>query len=446
VSGLNLGACCYNKQNISVTPENLDVNPKLPYGLKVFPARQTVVVLDTALQQTPANLLFSYDFQSVDTNVSGSNVHGTVITQRLVQNAPDVNVVFLKVASDSTGAVNSVAVDTALDWVALNARRLNVAAVNLSLGSYDTVGLPLTSMWSDEYALLKSLGVAVVAAAGNDGLKDAVSTSASDANVISVSSVASGGSFASFSNRDADLTDIAAEGGPLSYGGAVYSGTSLSVPLVSAAVARIQDKVFDLYATRLSVDDVVKVLQSSGSYISKTNELPGSTPGAGAGYVALNTDAALNLVADRLALERLGIDLPDALVTTTDSASYAAQVFRLFEAAFCRAPLLNGLSYWSDKLGKGASLVDIAGQFLQTPEFKSLYGTDLSSSDYVLNLFHNVLGRDPRPQGQTYWENELKNGVTRAEVLARFSESPENVANLQEIVLQGIRYEDMNIA
>lgn len=422
------------------------MNPQLPYGLKVFPARQTVVVLDTALQTQPSNLLFSYDFQSVDTNVYGGSNHGTVITQRLIGAAPDVNVVFLKVGYDNSGAINSVAVDNALDWVVANARRLNVAAVNMSLGSFDTVGLPLSSMWSDEYAILKSLGVAVVAAAGNDGLKNAVSTSASDPNVISVSAENGSGAFASFSNRDADLTDIAADGGPLTYGGSVYSGTSLSVPLVSAAIAQVQDKVYDLYATRFGVDDMVRILQTSGTQISKVGELPGSTVGAGKGYVALDVDAALSLVSDRAALERLGIDLPENLVTTTDSGSYAAKVFRLFEAAFCRAPLQQGLTYWVDKLAHGASLSQIADGFLQAPEFTALYGSDVSERDYVLDLFHNVLGRDPRPQGQVYWENELSHGVSRAEVLARFSESPENVKNLQEIVLQGIRYEDTGFA
>lgn len=421
------------------------MNPQLPYGLKVFPAKQTVVVLDTALQTKPAGLLFAYDFQSVDADVTGSSQHGTVVTQRLVAAAPDIDVVFLKVATDATGAINMVAVDNALDWVVANARRLNVSAVNLSLGSNDSVGLPLSSMWSDEYAILKSLGVAVVAAAGNDGLKNAVSTSASDPNVVSVSSVTAAGTFASFANRDADLTDIAADGGPVSYGGYSYTGTSLSAPLVSAAIARLQDKAYDLYATRIGVDDVVKILQTTGTHISTTGEQPGTTAGAGQGYVGLNVEAALSLVSDKTALERLGVDLPDHLLTTTDSGSSAAQVFRLFEAAFCRAPVLQGLNYWVDKLSKGSTLTDIATGFLQAPEFSTLYGTDVSNTDYVLNLYHNVLGRDPKPQGQVYWENELTHGVSRADVLVRFAESPENVANLQQVVLQGIRYEPTGV-
>lgn len=419
------------------------MNPQLPYGLKVFPAKQTVVVLDTALQTQPAGLLFTYDFQSVDMGVSGSSQHGTVVTQRLVGAAPDINVVFLKVGADATGTINTVAVDNALDWVAANARRLNVSAVNLSLGSYDTVGLPLSSMWSDEYALLKSLGVTVVAAAGNDGLKNEVSTSASDPNVVSVSSVTTAGVFASFSNRDADLTDIAADGGPLTYGGYSYTGTSLSVPLVSAAVAQVQDKAYDLYATRFGVDDVLKILQTTGTPISMAGEQPGTTTGAGQGYVGLNVGAALSLVSDKAALKLLGLDLPDNLLTTTDSGSSAAQVFRLYEAAFCRAPVLQGLNYWVDKLSNGSTLNDIATGFLQAPEFTTLYGSDVSNTNYVLNLYHNVLGRDPKPQGQAYWENELTHGASRADVLVRFSESPENVANLQEVVLQGIRYEEI---
>lgn len=417
----------------------------LPHGLKVFPNQQTVVVLDSSLRKQPENLLFSYDFNAFDADVFGNANHGTAVTHRLAEAAPGVNIVFLKVGSDTTGELNTVAVDRALDWVVANARRLNVAAVNMSLGSFDTVGLPTNSVWSDEYAALKSLGVAVVVAAGNNGLKNAVSTSASDSNIITVSAVTSNRTFSSFSNRDADLTDIAADGGPYNYDGVALNGTSLSVPLVSAAIARIQDTAFDLYATCFSVDALTKILQTSGTRISTTGELPGTTKGAGAGYVSLNVDAALALVSDKKAIERLGIDLPDHLIETTDSSSFAAEVFRLFEAAFCRAPLLPGLNYWVDKLEHGSSLSEIASSFLQTPEFTALYGADVSDRDYVLNLFHNVLGRDPRPQGQVYWENELKSN-SRAEVLVRFAESPENVANLQEVVLQGIRYEEIGFA
>ncbi|MEI7788716.1 MAG: DUF4214 domain-containing protein, partial [Chlorobiaceae bacterium] len=55
-------------------------------------------------------------------------------------------------------------------------------------------------------------------------------------------------------------------------------------------------------------------------------------------------------------------------------------------------------------------------------------------------LYHHVLGRDLDQGGYDFWINDLKE-ETRAQVLAHFSESAENIANVAGVVSHGIIYE-----
>ena len=45
--------------------------------------------------------------------------------------------------------------------------------------------------------------------------------------------------FSSYSNRDADLTDLVADGTNIAYGSSTVSGTSFSAPLVAGAIANL---------------------------------------------------------------------------------------------------------------------------------------------------------------------------------------------------------------
>jgi hypothetical protein len=121
----------------------------------------------------------------------------------------------------------------------------------------------------------------------------------------------------------------------------------------------------------------------------------------------------------------------------------AGGVFRLFEAAFDRAPKAVGQGYWLNKLDNGSSLVDIANEFTKTEEFQRVYGN--SSPDYefyVREMFQHVLGRDPRQAGLEYWTAKLKNGESHGSILAGIAESDENVANVAALIANGIQYQE----
>lgn len=126
---------------------------------------------------------------------------------------------------------------------------------------------------------------------------------------------------------------------------------------------------------------------------------------------------------------------PTATTTTTispESLSPTAQVTRLYDAAFDRAPDTGGLTYWTSQMSSGMQLNTVAGHFISSPEFASLYGPAPSNQQFVTLLYNNVLDRDPDLAGLSWWTNQLENGLyNRVGTLLGFSESLENITKYQ---------------
>lgn len=119
------------------------------------------------------------------------------------------------------------------------------------------------------------------------------------------------------------------------------------------------------------------------------------------------------------------------------------QAYRMFEAALNRAPKAAGVGFWINALDTGTTLEKIAYDFMQVPEFVGKYGAqgaNLSNEDFVVLLFNNVLGRDPKPAGKAFWTGALESGVSRAHVLMQMSESPENQAQVIGTIQNGFEY------
>jgi hypothetical protein len=123
-----------------------------------------------------------------------------------------------------------------------------------------------------------------------------------------------------------------------------------------------------------------------------------------------------------------------------DIDGHGGQAYRLYQAAFNRAPDNAGLGFWIAALDRGMSLQAAAGGFIASPEFQQKYGSNPSDADYVSQLYRNVLHRDGDTSGTAFWLDALHNGHSRAEVLAFFSESPENQAALIGQIGNGVAY------
>ncbi|MCR8550912.1 DUF4214 domain-containing protein [Salipiger sp. P9] len=105
----------------------------------------------------------------------------------------------------------------------------------------------------------------------------------------------------------------------------------------------------------------------------------------------------------------------------------AARVFRLYQATLDRAPDQGGLLNWSAALTEGGrSLVSVAAGFTNSAEFRNTYGA-LDNAGFVTQLYRNVLEREPDAGGLANWVARLDGGMSRAQVVAGFSESAEFV-------------------
>ena len=122
-----------------------------------------------------------------------------------------------------------------------------------------------------------------------------------------------------------------------------------------------------------------------------------------------------------------------------DTAGNAGQAYRIYKAAFDRAPDLDGLGYWISVMDGGAALAEVAGGFIGSNEFQSRYGT-ASDTDFIRLLYENVLDRQPDAEGYGYWQDAMSLGLSREGLLIQFSESPENKSNVAGLIANGIEY------
>jgi hypothetical protein len=122
-----------------------------------------------------------------------------------------------------------------------------------------------------------------------------------------------------------------------------------------------------------------------------------------------------------------------------DINGVAGQAYRLYQAAFDRAPDLDGLGFWIRAMDNGYTLNQIAGEFIKSNEFQQMYMSDPSDANFITKLYEHVLHREPEGTGYQWWLDNM-NKVTRSEVLAFFTESPENQAQVIGSVQGGIAY------
>ncbi|MCG2583763.1 DUF4214 domain-containing protein [Massilia sp. TS11] len=124
-----------------------------------------------------------------------------------------------------------------------------------------------------------------------------------------------------------------------------------------------------------------------------------------------------------------------------DISGNGGEVYRLYQAAFNRTPDAGGLGYWMSALDKGAALVDIAAGFVSSAEFQSMYGVNATNTSIVTTMYTNVLHRAPDAGGLAFWVNVLdSHNGTVPQVLAAFSESPENQSAVALVIGNGFPY------
>lgn len=205
--------------------------------------------------------------------------------------------------------------------------------------------------------------------------------------------------------------------------------------------------------TNRSQDDFIEGTVGNNQYVSS----PGNDTfngnggfdtvrynGYAAGYRIASTDAGI------MVEHAAGTDGRDALINVSrisfvdrtidfGDLTDAAKVYRLYDAAFDRAPDETGLGFWINVMQQGVSLHAVASGFVASPEFTAKY-SQASNSEVVAMLYQNILERVPDTGGLAFWTTVLNNGGDLASIVEAFGESPEHQAMLVGQISDGVTY------
>lgn len=119
--------------------------------------------------------------------------------------------------------------------------------------------------------------------------------------------------------------------------------------------------------------------------------------------------------------------VPGLSFTNTGCEGFSDSVARLYTAGLGRQPEKDGFQFWMDEYTAGRqTFPSMANFFVNSPEFQNSYGS-LDNLGFVQQIYRNVLGREGEAEGVEFWTGQIDSGVTRAAILMRFAESPENV-------------------
>jgi subtilisin family serine protease len=258
----------------------------------------TVVVIDTGADlDHPAfgadrdgngiadRILFQHDFHGTnDDDASDGYGHGTHVTGVLGSQdpahlgiAPGVNLIILKIGSDTDGSAPTTDMEEAWQWVVDHHAAYNIAAVNMSYGISNTYhDTEVLTELSDEIQTLTEAGIAAVIAAGNDynGAPGVNYLSASPYAWSIAATLEDGSAFSSFSQRSSTMSDLAAPGSDVlsSTMGGTYGamgGTSVAAPMVSGLVALAQDLSQEITGGRtIPVMTLLHLMRSAGTNVT----------------------------------------------------------------------------------------------------------------------------------------------------------------------------------
>lgn len=240
---------------------------------------QAVCIVDTGINYNhpdlSGNYLGGFDVFNNDSDPMDDHGHGTHVSGIIAANggrigiAKDAGIVSVKVF-DSSGSGSEADIIKGIEWCVEHKLDYNIVAISMSLGTSSTY-----EAYCD--ALFPSLGaavdtavnndIAVIAATGNSGSLTGISSPSCLQNSIAIGSTDKADNVASYSNRNS-FTDFFITGSSITStwlsGTKTLSGTSMSVPHVSAIIAVLKDfdnsltisQIKEAFSHGIEVEDV----------------------------------------------------------------------------------------------------------------------------------------------------------------------------------------------
>ena len=312
--------------------------------------------------------------------------------------------------SDGSGIWPGDGTDTLVNIESLSFSDQDIALGNSSVISTinPTVSLPsVSSTRVDVSAKLESLKAGLPNAPTLPSLMDAASSGLPGPIFTLASTDTTGSSIEGSASTDTDTSDSGITADTVSF---VRSAANEKF---TAAAGKVKIKM-DMRKEDLSISKV----GDSGEW---------SITGTGIGTDMLSGFKRLEFEDGVLALD-------------IDPGDTAGQAYRLYQAAFARVPDMPGVAYhMNDMESNGLSVVQIARNFIASPEFKTQYGENPTEDEYINLLYQNVLGRTPGQFEIDYYKERFESGTTDWNTtLVFFAESPENVSLVAPQIEDGI--------
>ncbi|VVB60703.1 Subtilisin-like serine protease [uncultured archaeon] len=297
-------------------------------GENITGAGTSVCIIDTGVDYTHPDLgnctqsqflggncskvIGGYDFVNSDEDPRDDNGHGTHVAGIVAANgtlkgvAPDAKIVAIK-ALDSYGGGYESDIISGIDWCILNSTKFNISVISMSLGSnitYTSYCDNNEQPFRDAINAAVAQNISVVVATGNDRNTTAIAAPACIQNATRVTATDKNDSYAYFADRAASFPDILAAPGvninstmlstnklPECASSQLYcvlSGTSMSAPHVSGAIALLSQAYRNTYNSGQTPAYFKNLLNSTGKQISDA--------GTGMGFSRINVSAAYSAI------------------------------------------------------------------------------------------------------------------------------------------------------
>lgn len=150
--------------------------------------------------------------------------------------------------------------------------------------------------------------------------------------------------------------------------------------------------------------------------------------GARRGYIASSTSVSGNPASGTDTL--IGIEAASFIdgIVTFEATSTAAQLMRLYSAAFDRVPDALGYEIQLNALESGVTTLDMAGRFIASTEFVTRFGS-LTDREFVDLIYQNSVNHAGNAVDAAAYAAAITAGsTTRAQVLLTLAEAAEHVS------------------